>query len=482
MSIPASDIDLEGGGSRPEPPNFPEYTGLLAKIAEYFDFKFYGTNFRTEILAGVTTFMTMAYILVVNPIILSDAIFLNQPKDLFAEIAIATAVAAAVGTIIMALYAKYPFVTMPGMGLNAYFAYSVVIGLGFKWQLALAAVFVEGLIFIAMTITDIRRHLIVAIPSCIKIATTAGIGLFIAYIGLAGDPQFGGAGLIVANKATKTAFGSFRESATLMAAFGILLASAFMVRHIKGALLWSILGTSILGWIVGAAPWPKGLIQAPAFPVHLFGEALKGIQGINSTNWIDFLAVLLVFLFVDIFDTIGTLSGLASQAGYLDKKGQIPRANEVLLSDAIATTIGGVMGTSTVVTAVESASGIAEGGRSGFTALVAAGLFTLSIFFIPLFEAIPAFATTPALVITGVLMTAAVTGIRWGDLGEAIPAFLTIFLIPLTYSIASGLSIGMITYPIIKSLQGKAHEVPMVTWILAGLFVARIIFMTIRFG
>ena len=460
----------------------PEYTGWQAKIADYFDFAFYNTNFRTEILAGITTFMTMAYILVVNPIILSDAIFLEKPKDLFPELVIATAVSAAVGTLIMALYAKYPFVTMPGMGLNAYFAYSVVIGLGFSWRLALAAVFVEGLIFIGMTVTDIRRHLIVAIPSCIKIATTAGIGLFIAYIGLAGDPQFGGAGLIVANPATKTAFGSFRQFPTIIAFLGILIASAFIVRRIKGALLWGILATSLLGWIVGAAAWPKGFVQIPPLPVHLFGEAIKGVSGINATNWVDFLAVLLVFLFVDIFDTIGTLSGLASQAGYINEKGDIPRANEVLMSDAIATTAGAVMGSSTVVTAVESASGIAEGGRSGFTALVAGVLFILAMFFIPVFEAIPAFATTPALIITGVLMTSSVTGIRWGDMGEAIPAFLTIFLIPLTYSIAAGLSMGMITYPIIKSMQGKAHEVSVVTWILAAIFVARIIFMTIRFG
>ena len=202
---------------------------------------------------------------------------------------------------------------------------------------------------------------------------------------------------------------------------------------------------------------------------------------INSTNWVNFLSVLLVFLFVDIFDTIGTLSGLASQAGYLDEKGQIPRANQVLLSDAIATTAGAVMGSSTVVTSVESASGIAAGGRTGFTAFIAGMLFLASMFFIPVFEAIPAFATTPALVITGVLMTGSVAGIRWGDMGEAIPAFLTIFLIPLTYSIAAGLSIGMITYPIIKSMQGKAHEVHIATWVLAGLFIARIVFMTIRF-
>ncbi|MEB3121301.1 MAG: NCS2 family permease [Snowella sp.] len=476
----SNEINLEMVEASQSPP--PPYSGWQAKIANYFEFEFYKTNFRTEILAGLTTFMTMAYILIVNPLILSDAIFLEQPKDLFPELVIATGVSAAIGTLVMSLYAKYPFATMPGMGLNAYFAYSVVIGLGFSWRLALAAVLVEGLIFIAMTVTDIRRHLIVAIPSSIKIATTAGIGLFIAYIGLAGDPKVGGAGLIVANPATKTAFGSFRQWPTIMAFLGILIASAFIVRRIKGALLWGIMATALLGWIVGAASWPKGFIQIPPLPVHLFGEAIRGVSGINSTNWVDFVSVLLVFLFVDIFDTIGTLSGLASQAGYLDEKGQIPRANEVLMADAIATTAGAVMGSSTVTTSVESASGIAEGGRTGFSSFIVAILFIFAMFFIPIFEAIPSFATTPALVITGVLMVSSVTGIRWGDMGEAIPAFLTIFLIPLSYSIAAGLSVGMITYPIIKSMQGKSHEVPVVTWALAGVFVARIIFMTIRFG
>jgi AGZA family xanthine/uracil permease-like MFS transporter len=476
----SNEINLEMVEASQSPP--PPYSGWQAKIANYFEFEFYKTNFRTEILAGLTTFMTMAYILIVNPLILSDAIFLEQPKDLFPELVIATGVSAALGTLIMSLYAKYPFATMPGMGLNAYFAYSVVIGLGFSWRLALAAILVEGLIFIALTVTDIRRHLIVAIPSSIKIATTAGIGLFIAYIGLAGDPKVGGAGLIVANPATKTAFGSFRQWPTIMAFLGILIASAFIVRRIKGALLWGIMATALLGWIVGAASWPKGFIQIPPLPVHLFGEAIRGVSGINSTNWVDFVSVLLVFLFVDIFDTIGTLSGLASQAGYLDEKGQIPRANEVLMADAIATTAGAVMGSSTVTTSVESASGIAEGGRTGFSSFIVAILFIFAMFFIPIFEAIPSFATTPALVITGVLMVSSVTGIRWGDMGEAIPAFLTIFLIPLSYSIAAGLSVGMITYPIIKSMQGKSHEVPVVTWVLAGVFVARIVFMTIRFG
>jgi adenine/guanine/hypoxanthine permease len=470
-------LGLELNPPEQEPPQ--ESQGVIAR---FFKFAEYKTNYQTEILAGITTFMTMAYILVVNPIILSNAIFLNQPKDLFAELVIATGLAAAIGTLVMAVYANYPFVTMPGMGLNAYFAFSVVLGLKFSWQLALSAVFVEGLIFIALTVTDIRRHLIVAIPNSIKSATTAGIGLFIAYIGLAVPTKEGGAGLIVANEATKTAFGTFREPGTIIGALGILIASAFVVRRVKGALLWGIMSTALLGWIVGAAAWPKGIVQMPPLPVHIFGQSLLGLSHLNAGNFIDFLAVLLVFLFVDIFDTIGTLAGLASQAGYIDEQGQIPRANQVLFSDAIATTAGAVLGTSTVVTAVESGSGIAEGGRTGFTALVAGVLFIVAIFFIPIFEAIPAFATTPALVITGVLMMREATHIRWGDLGEAIPAFLTIFLIPLSYSIAAGLSVGMILYPVVKSFQGKAHEVPLVTWILAALFVGRIFFMTWRFG
>lgn len=473
-----ADVDVDRSG----PPGGPEYEGWQAAVAEYFKFGQYKTNFRTEIIAGITTFMTMAYILVVNPIILSNAIFLNQPRDLFAELVIATGLAAALGSLIMGLYANYPFATMPGMGLNAFFAYSVVLGLGFSWRLALAAVFVEGLIFIALTVTDIRRQLIVAIPETIKAATTVGIGLFIAFIGMAGVPAEGGAGLIVANEATKTAFGSFREPTTLIAGIGILIGSAFIVRRVKGALLWAILATALLGWIVGAASWPTGLVKMPPLPTHIFGQAVLGVAQINAGNIVDFIAVLLVFLFVDIFDTIGTLAGLASQAGYLDEDGQIPRANEVLMADAIATTAGGVLGTSTIVTSVESASGIAEGGRTGFTALIVGCLFLLAVFFIPLFESIPAFATTPALVITGVLMMREVTRIHWGDLGEAIPAFLTIFLIPLSYSIATGLSIGMIVYPVVKAFQGKGHEVPTVTWILAAVFVARMVFMTIRFG
>lgn len=451
-------------------------------IANYFQFEQYKTNFRTEILAGVTTFMTMAYILVVNPLILSDAIFLNEPKDLFAELVVATAVSAGIGTLIMGLMAKYPFALAPGMGINAFFAYSVVLGLGIEWRVALACVFVEGLVFILLTITDIRRHLITAVPHSIKSATSVGIGLFLAYIGLGGATETGGAGLIVASEVTKTNFGSLAQPQSLMAIFGIFLTAFFMVRRIKGALLWGILGTAILGWLFGVANSPQGIASIPAFPVDLFGAAFVGLGGINGSNWIDFIAALLVFLFVDMFDTIGTLAGVGMQAGYIDENGELPRANRALTADAVATTAGAVIGTSSVTTFVESASGVAEGGRTGFTSVIVAGLFFISLIFIPIFEAIPAFATTPALTIVGVLMMASITTINWEDLTEAIPAFLTIFFIPFAFSIAAGLSIGLIAYPLLKAFKGKFSDVPVVTWILAVIFVARFIFMTLRFG
>jgi adenine/guanine/hypoxanthine permease len=460
----------------------PANKGWQGAIANYFLFDYYQTNFRTEILAGVTTFMTMAYILVVNPLILSDAIFLSEPKDLFTELVVATAVSAGVGTLIMALVAKYPFALAPGMGINAFFAYSVVLSLNIDWQLALACVFVEGLVFIGLTISDIRRHLITAIPNTIKIATTVGIGLFLAYIGLGGATETGGAGLIVANEVTKTAFGSFRQPQTIMAAFGIFLTAFFMIRRIKGALLWGILGTALLGWAFGIATPPQGIATIPPFPRDIFGVAITGLAGLNAGNIIDFIAVLLVFLFVDLFDTIGTLSGVGTQAGYIDENGELPRANKALSADAIATTTGAIFGTSSVTTFVESAAGVAEGGRTGFTAVVVAILFFISLIFTPIFEAIPAFATAPALTIVGVLMIMSIVNIDWQDLTEAIPAFLTIFFIPLGFSIAAGLSAGLIAYPLLKTFKGQAKTVPLVTWILAAVFVARFVFMTIRFG
>lgn len=478
-SIESKRVDELGtpGSSPPE----PSYTGWQATVARFFDFEFYKTNFRIETLAGITTFMTMGYILVVNPIILSNAIFLQKPGDLFSQLAVATAIAAAVGTFCMAIFANYPFGLAPGMGTNAFFAFSVVIGLKIDWRLALSCVFVQGLVFIALTFTDIRRLLIKAIPLTLKHATAGGIGLFIAYIGLSGDVKTGGAGLIVANEATKTAFGSLAQPNTLMAVAGLLITSAFVVRRVKGALLWGILATALLAWTLGAAAWPQGVFAIPQTPTDLFGQAITGLAYLNASNFIDWLAVLFVFLFVDIFDTIGTLTGVGMRAGYIGADGELPRANRALMADAVATTVGPVFGTSSVTAYVESVAGVAEGGRTGFTALVVAILFVVSLFFIPIFQAIPAFATTPTLVIVGAMMLAEVVEIRWGDMAEAIPAFLTIFMIPLTYSIAEGLSIGFISYPVVKLFQGKAHEVPVGTWIIAGIFVARFVFMTLRF-
>ena len=470
-------LDLE------QPPQMPPpYSGWQASVAEYFQFAAHRTTFRTEIVAGLTTFMTMAYILVVHPIILSDAVFLVEPRDLFRELIVVTGISAAIGTLVMGLYAKYPFVQAPGMGTNAFFSYSVVLGLGIPWPTALAAVLIEGGIFIGLTVTDIRKHLIKAVPNCIKASTTVGIGLFLAYIGMSGTTETGGAGLIVANEVTKTAFGSFREPATVLAVFGIFISTLFIVRRIKGALLWGIGGTAILGWVLGVSPAPTGVFEIPAFPSHLFGQAFVGLAGINGSNWIDFLAVVLVFLFVDMFDTIGTLMGVGTQAGYIDENGDLPRANRALSADAIATTAGAIMGTSTVTTFAESAAGVAEGGRTGLTAVVAACMFLIALLFIPIFEAIPAFATAPALLIVGVMMMSSVRSIRWEDLSEAIPAFVTIFFIPLGFSIAEGLAAGLILYPFTKVVSGRSREIPIVTWILAAIFIARFVFTTLRFG
>ncbi len=453
----------------------------LRAIARYFQFDYYKTNFKTEILAGVATFMTMSYILVVNPIILSNAIFLNQQGDLFSQLAVATAIASAVGSLCMGLFANYPFGLAPGMGTNAFFAFSVVIGLKIDWRLALSCIFVQGLIFIALTFTDVRRLLIKTIPNTIKHSTAAGIGLFIAYIGLSGDPATGGAGLIVANEATKTAFGSLAQPATLMAVAGLIITSAFVVRHVKGALLLGIFATAALAWILGVAAPPQGIFAVPQLPTDLLGQAITGLSELNASNLIDWLAVLFVFLFVDVFDAVGTLTGVGMRAGYIGEDGELPRANRALMADAIATTVGPLFGTSSVTPYVESVSGVLEGGRTGFTAVIIGLLFLLSLFFIPIFQAIPAFATTPTLVIVGAMMLSQVTEIRWEDLSEAIPAFLTMFMIPLTYSIAEGLAIGFISYPLVKAFQGKGQEVSLGTWIIAGVFVARFVFMTLRF-
>jgi len=440
-------------------------------IGRFFSFAQLQTDIRTEMLAGVTTFVTMAYILVVNPDILSNAIFLQESGDLFGELVIATALSSAIASLVMGLYANYPFALAPGMGLNAYFAFSVVLGLGIDWRVGLSAVFIEGLIFIALTVTNLRSKIVKIIPECIKHGTAAGIGLFIAYIGLTQS------GIIVPDEATTTALGDLSNGSTLVAIGGILITGAFVARRIKGALLWGILATALLGWILGIAPWPSGLVALPQWPGHLLGQGILALGQVFQTNIFDLLAILFVLLFVDLFDTVGTLTGLGVKAGYINEVGELPRANQAFMADAVGTTAGAVLGTSTVTTYIESASGVSEGGRSGFTAVVVAALFAIAIFFIPAIAAIPPFATAPALVIVGVLMAGSVKQIRWEDPAESIPAFLTILLIPLSFSIAEGLAAGFITAPLLKACQGKAHETSPAIWILAAVFAMRFVLM-----
>lgn len=445
---------------------FNQYRGAIAR---FFQFKQLKTNFNTEILAGATTFVTMAYILVVNPDILSNAIFLQKPGDLFGELVIATAISSAIATLVMGIYAKYPFALAPGMGLNAYFAFSVVLGLGIPWQVALAAVLLEGLIFIALTLSNFRTKIVAAIPDTLKHATAAGIGLFIAYIALTSSD------LIVISETTTTTLGNLTQPTAFITIIGILITAALISRRIIGALLWGILVTAVLGWISGVAPLPKGIIGFPQFPVDLVGQAFVGLAQIFKVNFWELLTITFVFLFVDLFDTVGTLTGLGIKTGYIDEQGYFPRVSEAFMADAVGTTVGAILGTSTVTTYIESASGISEGGRSGFTAVITAILFILSIVFIPLLSAIPSFATAPALIIVGVLMMGSVRYIRWDDPAESIPAFLTILIMPLSYSIAEGLAVGIITYPLIKSFQGKFHETNIPLWILAGVFILKFI-------
>jgi adenine/guanine/hypoxanthine permease len=442
-------------------------SSLLQKAALFFDFRRLHTGWRTETLAGITTFATMAYILVVNPAILSNAIFIDQPGDLFEELAIATALSAAIATAIMGLYANLPFGLAPGMGLNAYFTFTVVLGTGVDWRAALGAVLIEGLLFIVLTLTSLRSQIINIIPTCIKHAITAGIGLFVAYIALQG------AGLIVGNDTTISGLGNFQDGKSAIALLGVVITAALVARRITGALLWGILATALFAWGFGIAELPTGVVALPSFPVELFGQAFLGLSTLWRVNFSEAASIIFVLLFVNLFDTVGTLAGLGTKAGYIDEDGNFPGVEKAMLADAVGTTVGAVLGTSTVTTYVESAAGTLAGGRSGFTAIVIALLFAVSILFIPLLSGIPGVASTPALIIVGSLMMSGVRYINWDDPAEAIASFLTIVMMPLSYSIAEGIAIGLITYPLIKFFQGKGREVSWGLWLLAALFVAR---------
>jgi AGZA family xanthine/uracil permease-like MFS transporter len=371
----------------------------------------------------------------------------------------------------MGLYGHLPFALAPGMGINAYFAFTVVLGLGVDWRVALAAVLVEGLLFILLTVTKVRSQIVRAIPEPVKHATTAGIGLFIAYIALKS------AGIIVASEATFTTLGNLRSPQAAMALLGLAITAALFARRVAGALLWGMLATALLAWLFGIAPWPSGLVALPQAPVSLFGQAFVGLGDLLRMNVWQMVSIVFVFLFVDLFDTIGTLTGLGSKAGYIDSEGDFPGVEKAFMADAVGTTAGAILGTSTVTTYIESAAGIAEGGRSGLTAVVTALLFLLALLFIPLFSGIPAFATAPALLLVGVMMMSGARLINWEDPAAAIAAFLTIILMPLSFSIAEGLAMGLIAYPLIKAFQGKLADTTLGMWILAALFILRYLFL-----
>ena len=459
--------------------------GILEKV---FHLKENGTTVRTELMAGLTTFMTMAYILAVNPSILSVT---GMDKGALLTV---TALASCIATLMMAAFANYPFALSAGMGLNAYFAFTVVKQMGYSWEMALAAVFVEGIIFIVMSLTNIRQAIFNTIPLSMKQAVSVGIGLFIALIGLFN------AHVIVANPATKIALFSFKQSlldgtfhsvgiTVVLSLIGILATGIMMAKNIKGNILWGILLTWLLGVVCELTglyvPNPKlGLFSVlpdfsagvasflPADPSPIF---LK--LDLSRAASLDFLVVVLAFLFVDLFDTLGTLMGVASKADMLRPDGTLPRIKGALMADACGTVLGSLMGTSTVTTFVESASGVSEGGRTGLTSVTVAVLFFLSLFLSPVFMAIPAFATAPALVIVGFLMVSSITKIDFTNLTEAIPAYICIIAMPFAYSISEGISFGIISYAIINTLTGHARRVSPLMYVLAVIFICKYILL-----
>ena len=434
-------------------------TGFLEKT---FKLSEHTTNAKTEIIAGITTFMTMAYILVVNPSILSEA---GMDKN---AVFAATAISAAIGSMIMGLLANFPIALAPGMGLNAFFAYTVVLGMGYSWQFALCAVLIEGLIFILLTITNVREKIIECIPGVLKHAVTAGIGLFIAFIGLSN------AG-IVANGATILELGNLTDPLILLSIVGLVIMSILLAKNIKGAFLIGMVTVTAIGVVTSLVALPQTLVSSvPSLEPILFEALSVPISEIFS---FDMVVVVFTFLFVDLFDTVGCLLGVASKGDLLDEEGKLPRAKQALFSDAIGTTIGALLGTSTVTAYVESTAGIGEGGRTGLTAVTTGAMFLLALFFAPIFTAIPGQATAPVLILVGVMMCSSLKQIDFEDFTNAIPAFLTFIMMPLAYSIADGIIFGIISFTILKLVTGKTKEVNASLIVLSILFILKFVFL-----
>lgn len=439
-------------------------------------------DFKKEVMAGVTTFLTMAYIIAVNPNILgADGMGMDK-----GAIVTATCLAAAIASIIMGVYANLPFVLASGMGLNAYFAYSVVLGKGISWQIALTAVFVEGIIFILMSLFKIREAVVNAIPMNMKHAVTAGIGLFIAFIGLTGS------GLVVADESTYLALGDFHLPTVLIALIGLVIVAVLDKKQVKGAILIGIVVSTLLAWGYALMNTEAAAALGIYLPNGVFKfESIAPVAGkidlayvLHPSNIMNFIVIVCTFLFVDFFDTVGTLVGVSSRAGMLDENGNVPNAGKALMADAIGTTVGACLGVSTVTTYVESSTGVAAGGRTGWTAITSGVLFLIAMFFSPIFIAIPSCATAPALIYVGYLMLGAVKNIEFEDITEGVPAFLTIAMMPLTYSIGDGLTIGVLVYVIINVLYNlifaKENEKKKVSWvmiILAIVFILKLFFL-----
>lgn len=435
---------------------------------DFFKLKKNNTNILTEIYAGITTFMTVAYILAVNPDILGSAGMNSN------AVFTATALASVVGSLCMAFFANYPYVLAPGMGLNAYFAYTVAKEYG--WEIALCAVFAEGIIFILISFVNVREAIFNSIPKNLKMAVGVGIGLFITFIGVKNS------GIAVADKSTLVAAGNVGDIAPCLTIIGVLIIGVMSYYRVKGALLWGILITYALGIgceLIGMyqpekSLIPEAIVSLPpsVADINIF-TAFENVD-FSEVGFFDFAVILFSFLFVDIFDTIATLIGVSEKAGFIDENGKLPKLKKALLADAVGTTAGAVVGTSTVVTVVESASGVAQGGRTGLTAVTASVLFFISLFFSPIFTAIPGFATAPALIVVGLFMMDSITKVDFSDFTEAIPAFLVIVTMPFTYSIAQGLIFGVLSYVILKVLTGKKKDVNIVMYIIAAVFLFKL--------
>ena len=434
-------------------------------LERYFGLKSHGTTVRTELIAGLTTFLTMAYIVVVNPVILGDA---GMPV---AAVAVATCLAAGFGSILMGVLSNYPLAMAPGMGLNAYFTYTVVKGMGLPWQTALGCVFLSGVAFLILTLAGVRQLIISALPRSLFSAVAGGVGLFIAFIGLSD------AGIIVAKQGTMVGLGSLTTPTAAIALLGLLIIASLQARGFKGSMLLGILATAVIAWTFGLAHFQPGAFNIAALSATAFKLDLGHALSLKGGFALSLIEIVFVFLFVDMFDNIGTLVAVTKRAGLVAPDGTIPRLNRILLTDSAAMMVGAVVGTSPVTSYIESASGVAVGGRTGLTSIVVGVLFLCTLFFAPLVQAIPTAATAPALVLVGAMMMGALAEVDWADPAVAIPAFLTVILIPLSYSIANGLAFGITSHAVLKLVRGQARRSDWLVYILAALCVARFIYL-----